>query len=154
MYESVGTGCALIVSWRIWGLAHQSLSCIFFSCCLDGLLLSRFVTDMCFQPGCHAVVSGWLAVDRGRETIIKSQIPRAAGIYDRRCPGCQARLIWCSTSKLNPNQLLIFIYTTCVSFLIGSWQGFFFSEERQNITGFSLTNVFDALSLLVQKLAC
>lgn len=105
-----------IVSWKNLGARLQKFVPYFFLFsvqCLGNWLFSYFVTDMCFQSGCHAVGSGWLAVDRGRETIIKSQTPRAAGIYDRRCPGCQARLIWCFTSKINPRQLLL-LYNWCL----------------------------------------
>lgn len=58
-----------------------------------------FFTDMRVQPGSQLVVSGWLAVDRGRKAVAKFQFPRVVNIYDKRWTGRKAKLARRTTSK-------------------------------------------------------
>ena len=57
VYKPLGTRCVLIVTADNFGSLVTRV-CPMFSFCLDNLLLFHLITDMCFQPGCHAVVSG------------------------------------------------------------------------------------------------
>lgn len=51
------------------------------------------------QPGCQLVVSGWLAINRGRKAFAKFQFPRVVSIYDKRWTGRKTKLTRRTTSK-------------------------------------------------------